>query len=119
MKNKLILLLLLAIFVKPLFSQNLELSDVMKAYPRGSGSITNGKEIAGYYTFYKVDKADKKNANFKLYIHDANLNQVAVKDIVMDKDAVLSDAAYNGDFLAFKFLIPEKSHGGFMSMGGN
>ncbi len=43
-----------------LTAQNLTFDNVAKVYLRNSGSISTGKEITGYYFFYKMENADKK-----------------------------------------------------------
>jgi hypothetical protein len=109
MKNLKLLLLFLAISTLELHAQNLTLDKINKVYIRSIGSILSGKEISGYYFFYKLENQDKKTALFKLVITDANLNQVAEKEIVDDKYKFISDASFNGENLVFKFLESFKS----------
>jgi hypothetical protein len=118
MKFKVIFLGLLSglLFVNKSLSQTLEFNDVLKVYLRSAGSIINGKEITGYYTFYKVEKVDKKNVAFKLIITDANLNKVAEKEIIDTKKTIITDAAFNGEYLAFKFLNGEEKDDGIQTI---
>lgn len=90
-------------------AQELNLGDVEKYYSRGTGAIMGLGEVKGYYFFYmnakdKVSKADKYKRRFKLIITDANLVTLSDKNIIDDINVFLSDACFNGEYLAFKFV---------------
>ncbi|HEY8400983.1 MAG TPA: DUF6770 family protein, partial [Cytophagaceae bacterium] len=57
--------------------QNLKLDNVLKVKLRNMGTIsTEDDQIKGYYYFYDVEKADKKNNNYMLKISDENLREI-------------------------------------------
>lgn len=70
---------------------------------RGSGEIVQGNQITGYYRFIKEESVDKKSNAYVLRIFDADLKEVAKKELVASKVLFLIESAYNGKSLFFKF----------------
>lgn len=99
---------LLLLSLTTLEAQELNLGDVKKFYNRGTGPIMGAGEVIGYYFFYEIDKVkgeknDKDKRKYKMIITDANLAETSNKTITEDKDLILTEGCYNGEFLAFKY----------------
>lgn len=89
-------------------AQELNFGEVKKFYNRGTGPIMGAGEVKGYYFFFEIDKVkggknDKDKRKYKLIITDANLAEISNKTIIEDKDLILTEGCYNGEFLAFKY----------------
>jgi hypothetical protein len=90
------------------FGQTKEISGVRRVSLNNFGEIIEGKEIKGYYSFYALDKVDKKNNSYVLGIFDANLNEVASENLVLPKHYYLLEASYNQENLLFTFYNGDK-----------
>src|SRR5205085_85792 len=55
-------------------------------------------------SFYKVDKADRKNNNYEVKIYDNNFNDVNNFEIVKPVNYTMQEATYNGEAFCFVFL---------------
>ena len=84
-------------------------------YLNSIGEIRDGKVVKGYYLFYKLDKADKANSNYKLELLDANGRGIKDIPIKMQQGAILIEGAYNGTAFAFEFYEPRKRSLEFIS----
>lgn len=104
MKKILAIIAIVTLTLNVSFSQTLSFDNIAKVYVKSTGYILSGKEVSGYYTLYKLENKDKKNALFQLVITDANLNKVVEKEIIDLKTNFIMDAAFNGEALAIKFL---------------
>jgi hypothetical protein len=82
-------------------AQTLSKTDVIKV--RGSGAIVQNGMVRGYYTFYNLEKQDRKNNHFLLSVTDENLHEINSVDIVRPNTYVMIEAAFNGE--AFSFLF--------------
>lgn len=91
-----------------LSAQTLTFSDVNKVTKRSNGAIISGKEIKGYYTLLHLDKLDKGTSLFKLIITDENYTKLSEKTFKEDRQMYIADAAFNGENLCIKFVIPDK-----------
>jgi hypothetical protein len=98
----LILLLLLAPLVQ-ITAQTLSRANVAKVTLRGSGSIIQDGQVKGYYSFYDLEKKDKKNNNYQLSVYDENLREINSINIVRPKSYVVLDGAFNGSAFCFLF----------------
>ena len=72
------------------------------------GVMMQGKDVKGYYFFYKMDKADKDNYNYLVNIYDNNFNDASTFELKKPKYFRLMEAAYNGDAFMFQFLDTKK-----------
>jgi hypothetical protein len=78
-------------------AQTATLTDIVSVSLRNVGAIVSQENLVnGYFFFYKIDKADKKNNNYLLKILNANLGEVVSKNIVESKNIYLSEASYDG-----------------------
>jgi hypothetical protein len=60
--------------------------------------------VTGYYSFYQLDKKDKKTRNYQLNILDQNLTPLSNKKFSSQEDLVALEAAFNGELLMIKFF---------------
>lgn len=81
----------------------LSIDDVKNVYIRNNGTIMDGEELKGYFTFYLSDKVDRKTNEYTVQILDANLNKI--KNIVFedDKNVQILESSYNGESIMFLF----------------
>ena len=94
-----------------LFSQKYSFDDVLTVTLNSTGEIYNESGVTGYYSFYEVDKVDRKNKRYTLELLDQNLNKIARKPITDTKYTTLKEAVYNGKSLMLKFHdIKEKKY---------
>lgn len=104
MKNFLVFALLFMILGVSVNAQSYSASGVKKWRIQGSGSIVENNVIKGYYLFYNIESADRKNRVFQLTILDGDLNEVVSKKLTEPKTTYLLEATYNGGAIMFKFL---------------
>ncbi|HEX8548434.1 MAG TPA: DUF6770 family protein [Cytophagaceae bacterium] len=107
--KKLVLLFILLFTIGKGFSQNLNMDNVLNIKLKNTGPIISGNDVKGYYYFYNVDKADKKNVNYVIKVSDENLRPVNTVDIVRPKSFSLIEAEYNGSTFAFLFYNPKEN----------
>jgi hypothetical protein len=81
--------------------EKLTIESVKSIYMRNSGTIMEGTEIKGYFTFYVSDKVDRKTNEYTVTITDNNLN--IIKEIVFedDKNINILESSYNGGSIMF------------------
>lgn len=84
-------------------AQTKTFDDVLEVRLQDMGPIYQDQQVKGYYLFYNMEKADRKNNNYKLIVLDDNLNKVSEKDMVESKYIQLSDAGYDEQSLFFVF----------------
>ncbi len=101
-KNLFSLLLFFAL-AGSLCAQTKTFDDVLEVRLQDMGPIYQDQLVKGYYMFYNVEKADRKNNNFKLIVLDDNLNKVSEKNMTESKYIQLSDAGYDEQSLFFVF----------------
>lgn len=90
-------------------------NNVRKVYLNSMGEIKDGKEVKGYYMFYKLDKADKTNGDYRLELLDANGREIKGIPLKIELGAHLIEGAYNGNAFAFEFYEPKKKSLEFIS----
>lgn len=96
-------LLLFFVLSGSLGAQTKTFDDVLEVRLQDMGPIYQDQLVKGYYMFYNVEKADRKNNNFKLIVLDDNLNKVSEKNMTESKYIQLSDAGYDEQSLFFVF----------------
>ena len=78
--------------------------NVLRSRSRGSGVIMKSDELAGYYSFYEVDKVDSKNRAFRMALIDNNLGEVGEVKLVRPKNSYMMENVFNGKAFMFLFL---------------
>src|SRR6185369_15500171 len=105
MKKRLLFLLLAVITASNnLFPQTkISFENVRNIYVRNSGQIMDGEELKGYFTFYVIDKKDKKTNAYSIQILDNNLNKIKDFEFEDDKNIQVLESSYNGNSIMFLF----------------
>lgn len=100
MKTK--LLLLLTFLSVTGFSQISKIEGINSFALRNSGAILDkNNDVDGYYFYYVVDKLKKGDNEFAIQILDKNLNEVAKKTYVDNKNTFLMNSSFNNQALMF------------------
>ncbi|MBL7950196.1 MAG: hypothetical protein JNM62_00635 [Flavobacteriales bacterium] len=87
-----------------LFAQERTLQNVLRTKARGGGVIMKSDELAGYYSFYEVDKVDSKTRAFRMALLDNNLNEMGEIKLNRPKGSYLMENVFNGQAFMFFFL---------------
>jgi len=101
MKNNYFSLLIVLLSIT-MYSQTSKIKDVNTFAIRNSGAILDkNKDVDGYYFYYVVDKLKKGNREFAIQILDKNLNEVAKKSYVDNKNTFLMKSSFNNQAMMF------------------
>ncbi len=101
MKKTITLLLILAL-VGFANAQEKTINEISSFKPRNSGTLMDkNNDVDGYYFFYEVDKLKKGDREFAIRILDNNLNDLATKSYVDNKNTVLVQSKFNNQALIF------------------
>jgi hypothetical protein len=101
--KKQIFLIVFLIASSVAWTQNLSKSGVLKINIRSAGAIAQDNQVKGYYHFYMVEKADRKNNNYLLSVSDENLREINSINIVRPTYYTLIEGAFNGEYFGFLF----------------
>jgi hypothetical protein len=101
--KKQIFLIMFLLVSSVAWAQNLTKSGVLKINIRSAGAIAQDNQVKGYYHFYMVEKADRKNNNYLLSVSDENLREINSINIVRPTYYTLVEGAFNGSNFAFLF----------------
>lgn len=85
-------------------AQEKVISQVLRSKARGSGPIMKTNELAGYYSFYEVDKVDGKTRSFRMALMDNSLNDLGEIKLNRPKNSFLMESVFNGSAFMFFFL---------------
>ncbi len=108
-KIAVLLMCLLGITLNNVNAQTRSFEDVVSVQLRNTGPILSEGEVKGYYSFYQLDKIDRKTNSYILSITDQNFNEVATKKFIDNSNISLREATYNGSSLFFKFFNTKTS----------
>lgn len=84
-------------------SQSISKTGVLQIRLRSSGSILQNQQVKGYYTFYTLEKKDRKNNNYMLSVMDENLRELNSITVVRPATYVLIEGAFNESAFGFLF----------------
>jgi hypothetical protein len=107
---KIFLLAFFSILSIGLTAQSYAIKGIKTFSSSGIKAILNNKAVAGYVVFYKTDKADSKNDNYRFELLDENLGKVSTVKVVLPRNAVLLQPVYNGEVLGLMFYNPIKGN---------
>lgn len=79
-----------------------KLENVLTATVSGAGPIIS-EGVNGYYALYELDKKGRGKSEFCLSVFDQNLAPLSSKNFVMNTGSRACEAAFNGQYLLFKF----------------
>jgi hypothetical protein len=101
MKTKLLLVATCLLSLNS-FSQLSKIDGVNTFLLRNSGAILDtNKDVDGYYFYYVIDKLKKGDNEFAIQILDKNLNEVAKKTYIDNKNTFLMKSSFNNQALMF------------------
>lgn len=92
------------------YAQQKSLNEITSFKIRNSGSfIDNNNDVDGYYFYYEVDKLKKGKREYAIKMLDNNLNDIATKSYIDDKNTVLVQSKFNNQSLMFAMVnVKEK-----------
>ena len=117
--KKIIIALSLLFSVFGLQAQKQVLNDVLNARTRGTGAIIQENTVTGYFSFYQLDKKDRKTRNYQLNIYDQNLAPLSSKKFSSQEDLEALEASYNGELILIKFFDDKEDNYVFKTYNQN
>lgn len=96
-------LLLLCLVANLTFAQTKKIENINNTFKvKNSGAILDKDgDVDGYYFFYELDKLKKNDREFAIQILDKNLNEVAKKNYVDNKNSFLMKSSFNNKGMMF------------------
>lgn len=85
-------------------AQEKTLDHVLRSRTSATGYIRKHDELAGYYSFYKVDKVDSKTSAYRMALLDANLNDAGEINLNRPSNSMLLESEFNGSTFMFLFI---------------
>lgn len=85
-------------------AQNYDITGVKRIHPLSLRSLIEQDEVKGYYAFYQLDKASKKEALYNLSILDNNLKQTYSVELKKSDKLALLESSYNGAGFCLSFV---------------
>ncbi len=105
--------LVLALFCALMITsaQEKTLNEIASFKIKNSGSfIDKNKDVDGYYFYYEVDKLKKGKREYAIKMLDNNLNDIATKSYVDDKNTILANSKFNNQALMFAMVNVKEKH---------
>ncbi|HTA62809.1 MAG TPA: DUF6770 family protein [Bacteroidia bacterium] len=102
-KTLLSVLFALTFFLSNSQQSNYDITGIKRINPRDLNAIIENNEVKGYYAFYFLDKANKKENLYNLAILDNTLKQTYSVEIKKGKHLRLMESSYNGTNFCFSF----------------
>lgn len=94
--------LLLTLTSVTIHSQINKINNIRNFSIKNAGAILDkNKDVDGYYFYYVVDKLKKGENEFAIQILDKNLNEVAKKSYVDNKNTFLMKSSFNNQAMMF------------------
>ena len=97
------LFLALSFFMANSQQLNYDITGIKRIYANDLRAIIENNEVKGYYAFYFLDKANKKENLYNLAILDNTLKQTYSVELKKGRNLRLLESAYNGDHFCFSF----------------
>ncbi|MEP5254506.1 MAG: DUF6770 family protein [Winogradskyella arenosi] len=87
------------------FAQQKSLSEITSFKIKNSGSFMDkNNDVDGYYFYYQVDKLKKGKREYAIKMLDNNLNEIATKSYIDDKNTILANSKFNNQKLMFAMV---------------
>jgi len=94
-----------------LHAQEKVLNDITSFEVKNSGTfLDENNDVDGYYFFYELDKLKKGKREYAVKILDNDLNEIASKSYIGDKDDMLIQSKFNNQTLMFAILNLEEKY---------
>lgn len=104
-KLKIYFSLAVYLIVLSAFSQQNKLLEISSANLINSGTlIDSNNDVDGYYFYYGVDKLKKGKAEYAIKMLDQNLNEIANKSHIDDRDTRILKSKFNNQALMFAMI---------------
>ena len=86
-------------------AQEKSLNEITSFKLKNSGSMMDkNNDVDGYYFYYQIDKLKKGMREYGIKILDNNLNDIATKSYIDNKNTVLADSKFNNQALMFAMI---------------
>ncbi len=103
--KKLFVLTCFSLLSLMLHAQEKTLSNITTLKLKNTGTMMDkNNNVDGYYLYYEVDKLKKGKREYAIKMLDNNLNDIATKSYVDDKNTVLADSKFNNQALMFTMV---------------
>lgn len=90
------------------YSQSSTLDKVVSFDFKNIRAIEENGIVKGYFFFFKIDKVDRDDNKYGLYVYDNNFNQTHYKELIKSKKTKLIDSKFNGTTFCFQFYDEAK-----------
>ncbi|MCK8480849.1 DUF6770 family protein [Psychroserpens algicola] len=103
--KKLLTTALLCAMCIGVYAQQKSLDEITSFKIKNSGTfIDKNKDVDGYYFYYEVDKLKKGKREYAIKMLDNNLNDIATKSYIDDKNTILAQSKFNNQALMFAMV---------------
>lgn len=86
-------------------AQQKSLDEITEFRIKNSGAfIDKDKDVDGYYFYYEVDKLKKGQREYAIKMLDNNLNEIATKSYIDQKNTYLAESKFNNQALMFAMV---------------
>src|SRR5688572_22934025 len=106
--KKIITLLLLTFGLRTEMISQSSFEGIKSVQLSNLSTITENGEVKGYYMFYMLDKAARKENLYALAILDNNLKQTHYVEFKKSSDIMLLASSFNGTHFCFSFMDPSE-----------
>ncbi len=110
MKTRISCLLLLATFAFAMNAQVVNYEGMRKRYSTGVKAIIEHHEVKGYYVFYFLDKANKKENLYSFNLLDENMDKTHSVELTRPKRESLLEISFNGTHFCLSFVEPREKY---------
>tara|TARA_R110002033_G_scaffold161604_1_gene198238 strand:+ start:23863 stop:25392 length:1530 start_codon:yes stop_codon:yes gene_type:complete len=95
----------LCLFSIAISAQQKALNEITSFKIKNSGPLMDkNNDVDGYYFYYQVDKLKKGKREYAIKMLDNNLNDIATKSYIDDKNTVLANSKFNNQQLMFAMV---------------
>ncbi|WP_303280025.1 DUF6770 family protein [Flavivirga aquimarina] len=103
--RKFLTLICLSIISFSLNAQEKTLKEITSLKMKNIGALMDkNNDVDGYYFYYEVDKLKKGKREYAIKMLDNNLNDIATKSYIDEKNTILADSKFNNQALMFTMI---------------
>lgn len=110
MTTRLHALLLFAALTFVMRSQTVNFDGIKRVSSSGVKAIIENHEVKGYYVFYFLDKASKKESLYSFNLLDQNMAKTHSVELKRPKNEVLLEISFNGSHFCLSFVDARKKY---------
>ncbi len=104
MLKKTIAALFLLVFGINANAQTASVNNIKRLNGAGATAIIESGEVKGYYSFFYLEKENRKENNYSLQIMDNNFKVLYNVPLTLSKNYRLLESSYNGERFCFSFV---------------